>query len=764
MKRTTFSREHARRLIVPGIVVLFLVIAFLRIYYGNLRPHLDRVQVRNTKSHLFSLLTKQTLVGTAKLGGAPEDDSSRDIYVQLSKDSPKPIDPAEPAFYENEYRFVVVLLRPLSPELDPENSDYAVSARGSFQDGRPEYHLEADGFDLVASIVSGENSAVRLKGKIKDPWRPARTLESVSFDVRAVTEDEFREMQSRRKTLRADTIAERQRRAVDKWKSWEDSIRNQADLRGSITLSDSSAKVAGRSTLPVRAKLVSSGSAMTLSLSVDKFPRQYLSLAGELHSERRYDEKPPKFSFRPQERFRRLVPYFIDVAPDVAPATISGRIEITLEGSDYKGEITLAPMTAGELDAERREEQRIALEAKEKLIRLQKGIYLLNRRGGLEATLEHSDGSRLPAKFETLMRDAALSSLRPIEDIEIKYQLVVMGKEGKTFGHILEGKLTNRGTKEEAVVLRLVPGGVNPLFDGLTVKLVLPMIEQKTYLGGWTAHVPPASFESALAGLINMGALLDGKKARVPTPKGTDVSGTITLRGVSYSEDDVLLAPRPETNRTPSVVPESYAPPSPAASPANRMAVVDDPDGTTNLRESGPDSRVLASVPSTEVVEVLEERRDGWLRVRRSTGQTGYVHIDKLKARDDTAHARIRAFIAEHHAKASRRDVDEYAKDYDTEVDFLDEGKRTREHLAKDWRKYFGDTAELEERVLTTPEVKQVRYGHYVVTYRLLSKRKRAGSPEIVEVVVDSEIKVRMSDAPPVITFQRQKRRSQVDR
>ncbi len=415
-------------------------------------------------------------------------------------------------------------------------------------------------------------------------------------------------------------------------------------------------------------------------------------------------------------------------------------------------------MTAAALEVERRELQRIAYEAEEKLLRRKKWLYLLNRSGGLEARLDHREGDKhWMGKFEALSWPVPLSSVKDIENIDIRYQLVLDGRQDD-FQHILEGKLSSTGGPGEEIVLRLVSGGVNPIFDRFTITLSTPAIEEKMCSGEWSAHIPPTAAEKSDANLLRAFEFLMTGKTRLSGPKGTDFSGPITLRAVSYSKDDALLELRPAISPTVSQRADSPSPTSLAPSSASRMAVVDDPEGTTILRENGPNSPVVGAVPSKEVVEVLQERADGWLRVRRSTGPTGYVDGKKMKARDETAHARIRAFVAEHHAKASRRDVNAYTEDYDTEVDFLDEGKRTRERLAKDWRKYFGDTEELDERVVTTPEVTQVRYGYYVVRYQLVSKRKKIGVAGVVEVMVGVEMNVRMSDAPPVITFQRQKR------
>ncbi len=341
-KSGKFGGERTRQLVLSGAALLFVVIALVRIYSLYLRPQLDRGHVRSIKSSLFASLTRDVpLLGTVHLGEEGKD-SVREILLMFDrKGSDTPTDPADPAFPLKKYQFAILFLRPLSPEFDPNSSEHRVTVRGSFpppeaagsQRAKMEYRLEGEGFDLVATIKDTKSTSIHLAGKVKDPWHSDKKSVSVSFDTRLTTGDEVAEMQSQRKTLLEATVAERQRRALRKWDAWELSIREQVDLHGSITPSDKSAKLPdGRLTLPVRAKLVSSGLALRLSLSVDKFPRDYLPLVAELYAERQYDEKPPKFSFRPQKTFRPLIPSFIEVAPEVAPATISGRIAVTLEG------------------------------------------------------------------------------------------------------------------------------------------------------------------------------------------------------------------------------------------------------------------------------------------------------------------------------------------------------------------------------------------------------------------------------------------------
>lgn len=186
--------------------------------------------------------------------------------------------------------------------------------------------------------------------------------------------------------------------------------------------------------------------------------------------------------------------------------------------------------------------------------------------------------------------------------------------------------------------------------------------------------------------------------------------------------------------------------------------IIEDPDGQTNLRNVPKDqagSKILTTIKNGEGVAVLEERADGSLLVRRkSTGATGFVFHKYVRATDETAHAELALFVRDHHAKASRKDVAGLLRDYNMEVDFLDEGVLSIKELAAKEEDYFNGTISLQETVVTKPSIKQIRYGLYSVKYRMeASRRPRTGKAE--SKLLDLSLEVYMASKAPKIISQK---------
>ncbi len=160
------------------------------------------------------------------------------------------------------------------------------------------------------------------------------------------------------------------------------------------------------------------------------------------------------------------------------------------------------------------------------------------------------------------------------------------------------------------------------------------------------------------------------------------------------------------------------------------MAVVDDSkDASANLRDlpgTGNDSRILSQIPNAEVVQVLEERFDGWLSILRGSGQTGFVSGKNCKAQDDTAYPRILEFITNHFQKANfnrgeqRPKLTDIASDYADTIDYLDEGTINKQTLINTEKKYFDKTVALRESIdQKSYQASQVRYNLYTVALSL---------------------------------------------
>lgn len=156
--------------------------------------------------------------------------------------------------------------------------------------------------------------------------------------------------------------------------------------------------------------------------------------------------------------------------------------------------------------------------------------------------------------------------------------------------------------------------------------------------------------------------------------------------------------------------------------PPERIAVIDDNDGETRLRErpsAGNSSRILAYIPTTERVTVLQELSDGWLRVQRQSGETGYIFENNCKLENGTAYSRMNAFLQEHHAKASRKELEGVVADYAAEVNYFGSARRSRAQIKNDEAPYFQNAAEIRETLASVPEGKQLRFGLFEFRYNL---------------------------------------------
>lgn len=63
----------------------------------------------------------------------------------------------------------------------------------------------------------------------------------------------------------------------------------------------------------------------------------------------------------------------------------------------------------------------------------------------------------------------------------------------------------------------------------------------------------------------------------------------------------------------------------------NLEAVIDDPDGFTNVRsQADRQGQIVAKIQKNEIFYTYDQDKNWW-QVRTSDGKTGYVHITRIK-------------------------------------------------------------------------------------------------------------------------------------
>ena len=78
--------------------------------------------------------------------------------------------------------------------------------------------------------------------------------------------------------------------------------------------------------------------------------------------------------------------------------------------------------------------------------------------------------------------------------------------------------------------------------------------------------------------------------------------------------------------------------PHPKESAFPLQAVIDDPDGYTNIRSMRTgESEVVAKVRDGEIF-FTRQQEGNWWQVRTVEGKVGYMHVSRIKLRDETNH------------------------------------------------------------------------------------------------------------------------------
>lgn len=119
----------------------------------------------------------------------------------------------------------------------------------------------------------------------------------------------------------------------------------------------------------------------------------------------------------------------------------------------------------------------------------------------------------------------------------------------------------------------------------------------------------------------------------------TGAAGLVTaLTGLYVAvvgESSAPVQPDPERRDQVQPAPEPSPPaptPQPAvASPFRLPAVIDDPDGYTNVRSrASADAQIVARVQAGE--RFLTYRQDGnWWQVKTQDGKVGYMHVSRIR-------------------------------------------------------------------------------------------------------------------------------------
>ena len=109
----------------------------------------------------------------------------------------------------------------------------------------------------------------------------------------------------------------------------------------------------------------------------------------------------------------------------------------------------------------------------------------------------------------------------------------------------------------------------------------------------------------------------------------------LPFRPVTQSPIETILAPSPSTLATGDRDhKETASPPSKTVQREELEAVINDPDGYTNVR-SGPgiQRKVIGRIVDGEVFYVLS-RRGEWWQVKTRDGKHGFMHHSRVKTRE----------------------------------------------------------------------------------------------------------------------------------